>query len=134
MSVGVDIHPESDYLHSALVGDFTVDGVNDGVASIVEAADQHQLLNVLLDCLHLSGDPSLKERFDLVSYALQLRVKRLLQGRRPRLRIAVVAVPPLMHPNHYIVRFLAERNMNITIVEDVESALAWLRAPANPVE
>ncbi len=131
MSVAVDIRPEPDYLHSAMIGEFTVDEVKHGLSSIVEAADRHQRLNVLIDCSRLNGDPSLKERFELVSYAFQLRVNRLLRGHRPRLRTAIVAVPPLLHPNRYAIRLLVERNMNVTIVEQMDDALTWLRMPSD---
>ena len=132
MSVAVDIRAEPDYLHSAMIGDFTVEEVKSALAAIIQAADRHQRLNVLIDCLRLYGDPSLKERFDLVSHAFQLRVHRLLRGHRPRLRTAIVAKPPLLHPNRYAVRLLTERNMNVTIVEEMDEALSWLRTAGNP--
>ena len=134
MGVAVDIRPETDYLHTAVAGDFTVEEVKSALSTIIQAADQHQQINVLIDCLRLSGDPSLRERFEVVSYAFQLRVGRLLRGRRPRLRTAIVAAPPLLHPSRYAVRLLVERNMNVNICEQMEEAMEWLRMPGNPAD
>ena len=129
MSVAVDIKPLPSHVHATLSGEFTVDGVKTALTQMVRAGHGHPNQKLLIDCLGLRGDPSLRERFELVSHAFQLRINAVMEGKRPVLQTAIVAVPPLAHPNRYAVRLLVERSIRDTLCERTDEALAWLGVP-----
>lgn len=126
MTLNLDLRPTPTYLHATLSGEYTYDEIKHALTSIMSAAYEHPQLKLLIDCLAVTGNPTLRERFDLVALALQQRINAILNGKLPRVMTAIVAVPPFAHPNRYAVRLLLERNLKITICERVDDALTWL--------
>jgi hypothetical protein len=126
VSATVDIRPLTTHLHATITGEYVDDDVKRVVASIMNAAHNQPVPKILIDCRDLTGNPSLRQRFELVAFVLQLRINGIIDGHRPRYRTAIVARPPLAHPNRYGIRLLVERRLNVTICERLEEALAWL--------
>lgn len=126
MGVVVDIRPMPAYLHATVTGEYVAGEMKKALATIVSAGHTHRLLKLLIDCRRLTGDPSLRERFELVSFALQLRINAMLEGRKLGFRTAIVATPPLAHPARYGMRLLVERNLKVTLCGRLEEALTWL--------
>jgi len=129
LTLTLDLRPAPSHLHATLAGEYTYDELKKALATIMAAAYEQPSLKLLIDCLAVTGNPTLRERFDLVAFALQQRINAILNGKSPRVATALVAVPPFAHPNRYAVRLLLERNLKITVCERVEDALAWLGAP-----
>ncbi|HEX9462031.1 MAG TPA: STAS/SEC14 domain-containing protein [Alphaproteobacteria bacterium] len=130
MSVTLDLHPMPTYLHATVTGEYAAEEMKRVLAAIVSAGQRHRLLNLLIDCQGVTGDPTLRERFEMVSFALQPRINALIEGRKIGFRTAVVGTPPLIHPARYGMRLLVERNLKVTVCERLEEALAWLGVEA----
>jgi hypothetical protein len=127
MGIAVDIRPTPACLYATLTGDFEDDDAKRALARIIESARPQRIPRILIDCRALYGDLSLSQRFGIASFALQLRINAILAGRSPvPFRTAIVAVPPLAHPNAHFVRFLNERNVSISLHGTMDEALAWL--------
>jgi hypothetical protein len=129
--VSVNIRPLATYLSITVTGDYSYEGLKDALLRVRHAVNDHQAQKMLIDCRGLRGNPSLRERFEMVALTLQLRINAILHGKPSRCRTAIVAAPPLAHPNGYGVRLLAERNLRITICETVDDAFTWLGISAD---
>ena len=129
MTLTVDLHPSPSHLRATLAGDYSYEELKSALGTIMAAAYEHPSLKLLIDCLGVTGNPTLRERFDLVAFALQQRINAILNGKPPRIATALVAAPPFAHPNRYAVRLLIERNLKITVCDRMEDALAWLGIP-----
>ena len=122
----VDIRQTPTHLHVTVSGGYNLEGMKNALLRIRQSADDYQSTKILIDCRGLAGDPSLRERFELVAFILQMRINAILHGKPSRVATAVVATPPLVHPGRYGLRLLVERNLKATICERLEDALAWL--------
>ena len=128
VSLTLDLHPLPDYVHATLSGEYTYDELKQAIGKMMTTAYEQPLPGhkLLVDCLGITGNPTLRERFDLVAFALQQRINAILNGKRPRVVTAVVAAPPFAHPNRYGIRLVIERNLKITVCATVEEAQTWL--------
>lgn len=126
VSVTVDLRAMPSYLCATVTGEFVVDDIKTVLTRIVNGAYDQRTQNILIDCRGLTGDPSIRERFEVVAFVFQLRINAIFAGQRPKYRTAIVATAPAVHPNRYGVRQLVERKLNVTICERPEDALAWL--------
>ena len=134
MSVTVDIHPTPTHLLVTVSGDCDLEGLKNALVRTRQAADDYQSQTILIDCRGLTGNPTLRERFELVAFVLQQRITAILHGKPSTAVTAIVATPPLLHPGRYGIRLLIERNMNLAVCADVEEALGWLGVEPAPSE
>ncbi len=132
MSVTVDIHPTPTHLRVTLTGEYTLEGLKNALARTRQAIDDYQSRKILVDCRGVTGNPSLRDRFELVAVVLQQRINAMLHGKPSKAATAIVATPPLLHPGRYGIRLLIERNMRLTVCTNIEQALAWLDVEATP--
>lgn len=126
MSATVDIRPMPGYTHATVTGEFDVESTKEAITRILSAAHAHPTSKILIDCRGYKGNPSLGERFSIVTHILELRIKSMLHGQPSRYQTVLVARPPLVHPARYGLRMLVERNLRITICGTLDEALAWL--------
>ncbi len=122
MSLHLDLRPLPGYAYATLTGEYAYEELKKALADIMAFGYEHPGLKVLIDCLGVTGNPTLRERFDLVAFALQQRINAILDGKPARMATALVAVPPFAHPNRYGVRLLVERNLKITVCATVDEA------------
>jgi hypothetical protein len=134
VSVTSDIRQTPTHLHVTVTGAYTLQGIKDVLMRIRQAADDYQSTRILVDCRELTGDPPLRERFEIVAFVLQQRINAILHGKPSRVATAIVARRPLVHPGRYGLRLLVERNLKATICEDMAEALAWLGVEVQPSE
>jgi len=126
VSVIVDLNPVPTHLQVTLTGEYTLEGFKSALVRIRQSADDYQSQKILIDCRGLAGNPSLRERFEVVAFVLQQRITAILHGKPSKVATAIVATPPLLHPGRYGIRLLIERNMNLTVCAEIEEALTWL--------
>jgi hypothetical protein len=132
MSLTVDIRPTPTYLHVTLSGNYVKAEIEAAVRRIVDAAHEHRLLHVLIDCLQLAGDLSLSERIEMGEFWRRLRWEALLAGKPSGYWMAVVGVAPLIHPDQPAMKVMISRGLNNTAAfARVEDALAWLRTASS---
>lgn len=134
VSITIDIRPLPTHLHVTVAGEYTLGGTKDALLRIRQSVDDYMSTKVLIDSRGVVGDPSLRERFELVTFILQMRIRAILHGKPSNAATAIVGTPPLMHPARYGIRLLLERNVKITICGTVEEALAWLGVEVQPSE
>jgi hypothetical protein len=126
MALTVDIRPTPTYLHAKLTGTHVKAEIEAAVRRIVDAAHEHHLLHILIDCLQLAGDLSLSERIELGEFWRRQRWEALLAGKPSGYWMAVVGVAPLVHPDRPAMKIMTNRGLNNTAAfERVEDALAW---------
>jgi hypothetical protein len=130
LTTTVDLQALPTHLHATITGVWDEGDVKDILTRIFDAAHAQTTNKILMDCLGIAGEPSLRQRVDLALHALHLRVTALLTGRPARYATAIVAMPPLAHPRRHGLRILIERNLKVTIVETLDQAYAWLEVPA----
>lgn len=121
-----DIRALPTHLHAIVRGEFAKEPACDILTRVSEAANSQPTLNILLDTRETVGNPTLRQRFEVVTHAIQIRINSLLRGGRGQFRTAIVGRPPLVHPNGYGARLLTEHNMKVAIFETPEAAYAWL--------
>ncbi len=126
VGLAINLRLTPTHLHVTVTGEYTDEDAKIVLARVTAAAHAQDSRNILIDCLGVTGDLSMRQRFELAASVLQMRITSLLHGQPARYRTAVVAKPPLVHPNRYLIRLLVERNMRITVCDSVEEALAWL--------
>ena len=131
MAATIDLRPMPGYLHAVVSGEYELEATKDVITRVITAAHGHPSSNILIDCRDYQGNPTLGERFSVISHVMELRIKSMLRGQPARYRTAIVGAPPLLHPARYGVRMLAELNLRISIWETVEEALAWLGVAAD---
>jgi hypothetical protein len=122
----VDIRQTPTHLHVTVSGDYSFEELKSAIVRVRQAQDDFQSSKVLIDCRSVAGNPGLRERFELVAFTLQLRINSILHGKPSNGLTAVVAKPPLLHPGRYGIRLLIERNLKMTVCNDIEEALDWL--------
>lgn len=130
----IDIRPVPTHLHVTVKGEYTLDEIKAALVRIRQGVEDYQCTKVLIDCRELVGDPSLRERFEIVAFVLQQRINAILHGTRINVPTAIIGKRPLLHPGRYGIRLLAERNLRLMICEDMADALAWLGVKAQPPE
>lgn len=121
-----DIRALPTHLHATVRGEFASDAACDILTRIGDAANNQPTLNVLMDMRETTGNPTLRQRFEVVTHAIQMRINSLLHGGRGKFRTAIVGHAPLVHPNGYGARLLNEHNMKVAIFDTPEAAYAWL--------
>lgn len=121
-----DIRALPTHLHATVCGEFAEQPACDILTRIGVAANNQATLNIVIDMRKTTGNPSLRQRFEVVAHAIQMRINSLLRGGRGKFRTAIIGHPPLVHPNGYGARLLTEHNMKVAIFETPEAAYAWL--------
>ncbi|MBV8534798.1 MAG: STAS/SEC14 domain-containing protein [Alphaproteobacteria bacterium] len=132
MTLRIDIRATPTHLHVTLEGQYTFDDLKTALIRVRQGVDDYQSAKLLIDCRGVTGDPSLRERFELVAFVLQQRITAILHGKPVNVRTAVIGARPLLHPGRYGIRLLAERGLRLMICEDEAEALAWLGLEAEP--
>ncbi|HTP82275.1 MAG TPA: STAS/SEC14 domain-containing protein [Alphaproteobacteria bacterium] len=130
----IDIRAVPTHLHVTLGGQYTFDDMKTALIRVRQSVDDYQSAKLLIDCLGMVGDPSLRERFELVAFVLQQRINAILHGKPVNVPTAIVGARPLLHPGRYGIRLLVERGLRLMICEDKAEALAWLGVEAQPQE
>jgi hypothetical protein len=126
MSVTVDLKPMPDYLHATLSGEYADEEIRRVLKRIDDAANAQRVLKILMDCRDLIGSPTFEQRFALGQFFTDLRVQALAEGKTVGYTMAIVATPPLSHPDRTAIKPLLDRGLKVTVCETMEEALAWL--------
>jgi hypothetical protein len=66
-----------------MVGEFDFTEYKDGFTRIVDAAHQHNLLNILLDSREVTGDMSARERLEIGRSMRRIGPRRCTKARQP---------------------------------------------------
>lgn len=126
MGLTFEIRALPTHLHVTVRGEFAEEDACDILTRVIEAAHNQPTLNILIDVRAAAGDPTLRQRFAVVTHAVQMRINSMLHGRPARYRTAIVGWPPLVHPNGYGARLLTEHNLKVAIFGTTDAAYAWL--------
>ncbi|HTY70568.1 MAG TPA: STAS/SEC14 domain-containing protein [Alphaproteobacteria bacterium] len=132
MTINIDIRATPTHLHVTLDGQYTLHDLKTALTRVRQGVDDYQSTKLLVDCRGVTGDPSLRERFEIVAFVLQQRINAILHGKPVNVPTAIVGARPLLHPGRYGIRLLAERGLRLMICEDMAEALAWLGLEAQP--
>jgi hypothetical protein len=131
MSLVADIRPMTTHMYARLTGEFDFEEFKKIYERVADAAHQHKLLKILLDGREVTGDLSVTERLHLGKFFATHRSQALFEGKTSGYRLAIVALPPLIHPQKIGMYEVRNRDLPTDIFERIEDAMTWLELEAN---
>lgn len=133
MSVAVRLEPREGYLHVVCTGVFNLLGVQRVYRRVLEACAEQGMARVLLDARTLGGSMTIGERYELAVLVADANRAHVAAGHAP-VRLAVVAVEPLMDPGRFGEDVAHNRGADVKAVADPGEAAAWLGVDPHVLE
>jgi hypothetical protein len=128
MDLIVEIRPLDGYLSATVRGAYRLDAFKDIWRRVVEATQEHGLPAILLDCLAMSGQPTLAENRDFAAFAFKLRWTAMATGKSSGYRTAIAASAEAQRAQRPAQDDLTRRNLDIRTFDSRADAEAWLLA------
>jgi len=132
MSLALSLHTESNRLYARVRGRFVLASAQQSFAELVETALREHTDLVLLDASHVTGEPSMIDRFYYAKFAALSVALARQHHRRFNPRFAYVLKVPVLDKKRFGETVAVNRGMNVKVFEDIEAARAWLGITSSP--
>jgi hypothetical protein len=121
------LEPRPGYLLAFVTGAFEQKPAQALFVRVMEAAIEHRLPKILVDCTGMSGTMSTIQRFEFARFVANRQQMAIFDGKlgEPS-RLAVVGNVPLVDPHRFGETVAVNRGAKIRVVDKREEAMQWL--------
>ena len=118
MMNGLKVENRRVYLSCEFSGEFTVSAGKECVDEVIATCAETHCSRALLDCRQMTGEMSVMDRFDVVTYAQKTRGITN--------RIAILAREDQTLPDKFAENVGVNRGIGLQVFTDVDQATSWL--------
>jgi len=127
LSTRYEMRPEHLYIEGS--GDFSVEQACRLFTEAMEFISGKDVRRILMDARQVKGQPGTLEYFRYGEFIAAEIVRFSRVGKIGPLRIAYLALPPLLDPGRFTQTVATNRGATVIATDDMDEAMHWLRIP-----
>ncbi len=128
MKITLSFEMRQNYMFVKATGVFSVQDAIDTIPKALATADSFGATRILVDCLELTGAPSVADYYQYSKSVAAEFLKTSRISMKKVYRAAYVAKPPIFDEHLFIELVALNRGATVKLFENTTDAIAWLES------